>query len=108
LEIQKNKLCRTEIENSRDLYNYYKFISNLPFINPIYIKDIYKIKNEYSKSKYVQFMEFLKYFENTYLDFFKIEYWNYYDNIEHITNNASESYNNYLNNLFVKNLLLIN
>ncbi|KAG4101114.1 hypothetical protein H8356DRAFT_933840 [Neocallimastix lanati (nom. inval.)] len=26
--------------------------------------------------------------------------WNYYNNIEHITNNDSESLNNYLNNLF--------
>jgi len=26
--------------------------------------------------------------------------WNYYNNMEHITNNASESFNNYLNNLF--------
>jgi len=26
--------------------------------------------------------------------------WNYYNNIEHITNNVSESLNNYLNNLF--------
>ena len=26
--------------------------------------------------------------------------WNYYNNMEYITNNASESLNNYLNNLF--------
>ncbi|KAG4092905.1 hypothetical protein H8356DRAFT_1321662 [Neocallimastix lanati (nom. inval.)] len=26
--------------------------------------------------------------------------WNYYENIEHLTNNASESYNSYLNNIF--------
>ena len=26
--------------------------------------------------------------------------WNYYNNMEHLTNNASESLNNYLNNLF--------
>jgi len=26
--------------------------------------------------------------------------WNYYNNMEHTTNNASESFNNYLNNLF--------
>ena len=26
--------------------------------------------------------------------------WNYYNNMEHITNNTSESLNNYLNNLF--------
>ena len=29
-----------------------------------------------------------------------MEIWNYYNNMEHITNNASESLNNYLNNLF--------
>jgi len=26
--------------------------------------------------------------------------WNYYNNIEHIANNLSESFNNYLKNLF--------
>ena len=33
---------------------------------------------------------------------YKIRYWNYYHNIDHITNNASESYNKYLKKLFVK------
>jgi len=45
-------------------------------------------------------LEFFDYFEKTYLKSYKIEYWNYYNNIEHITNNASESCNNYLKNLF--------
>ncbi|KAG4083119.1 hypothetical protein H8356DRAFT_1362492 [Neocallimastix lanati (nom. inval.)] len=31
---------------------------------------------------------------------YDMKIWNYYNNIEHITNNASESLNNYLNNLF--------
>jgi len=29
-----------------------------------------------------------------------MKFWNYYNNMEHITNNASESLNNYLNILF--------
>ncbi|ORY23401.1 hypothetical protein LY90DRAFT_515063 [Neocallimastix californiae] len=31
---------------------------------------------------------------------YNVNNWNYYENIEHLTNNASESYNNYLNNIF--------
>ncbi|KAL6623829.1 hypothetical protein U3516DRAFT_795393 [Neocallimastix sp. 'constans'] len=58
-------------------------ISNLPFINPEYIFDIYVIIK-------------IKSIKNNY--YMKI--WNYYNNMEHITNNASESLNNYLNNLF--------
>jgi len=46
------------------------------------------------------FWKFLDYFEKTYLKSYKIEYWNYYNNIEHITNNSSKSYNNYLKYLF--------
>ena len=45
-------------------------------------------------------MEFLDYFKKNYLISYETKYWNYYDNIEHITNNASESYNKYLNDLF--------
>ena len=43
-----------------------------------------------------------RYFRKTYLINYEIKFWNYYDKIEHITNNASESFNNYLNNLFAK------
>ncbi|ORX63230.1 hypothetical protein BCR32DRAFT_251688 [Anaeromyces robustus] len=47
LEKQKNKLCFNEVDNNNDVYVYYKAISNLPFINPEYIFDIYfKIKKE--------------------------------------------------------------
>ncbi|KAG4107141.1 hypothetical protein H8356DRAFT_1417395 [Neocallimastix lanati (nom. inval.)] len=31
---------------------------------------------------------------------YNVNNWNYYENIEHLTNNASESYNSYLNNVF--------
>ncbi|KAG4089292.1 hypothetical protein H8356DRAFT_1432006 [Neocallimastix lanati (nom. inval.)] len=31
---------------------------------------------------------------------YNVNNWNYYENIEHFTNNASESYNSYLNNIF--------
>ena len=44
----------------------------------------------------------MEYFRKTYLILYNIENWNYYNNIEHVTNNASESFNNYLNGLFSK------
>ncbi|KAG4102957.1 hypothetical protein H8356DRAFT_1377712 [Neocallimastix lanati (nom. inval.)] len=79
----------------------YKAISNLPFINPEYIFDIYvSIKIKSIKNNYCQFLKFLEYFYKTYLIDYDMKIWNYYNNIEHITNNASESLNNYLNNLF--------
>ncbi|KAG4085107.1 hypothetical protein H8356DRAFT_1435640 [Neocallimastix lanati (nom. inval.)] len=31
---------------------------------------------------------------------YNVNNWNYYENIEHLTNNVSESYNSYLNNIF--------
>ncbi|KAG4099890.1 hypothetical protein H8356DRAFT_1665204, partial [Neocallimastix lanati (nom. inval.)] len=45
---------------------------------------------------------FLEYFKINYLNKYYANNWNYYNSIEHITNNASESFNNYLNNLFPK------
>jgi len=42
---------------------------------------------------------FLEYFENIYLINYKINEWSYYNCIEHITNNAMESFNNYLKHL---------
>eukprot|EP00833_Pecoramyces_ruminatium_P003019 jgi/Orpsp1_1/1177051/evm.model.c7180000060003.1 len=100
LETKKNKLCNAEINSNKDLYKEYKAISNFPFINPEYIFEIYcKIKNRCKENKFEQFLNFLDYFEKTYIINFKINEWNYYNCIEHITNNASESFNNYLNYL---------
>jgi len=83
-------------ENYDALYKEYKTISNFPFINPEYIAEIYKIKNKCKENNFEQFLIFLKYFEKTYLINHKINEWNYYNCIEHITNNAMESFNNYL------------
>ncbi|KAG4104841.1 hypothetical protein H8356DRAFT_1419340 [Neocallimastix lanati (nom. inval.)] len=105
LMTKKNKLCYKEVKDHNILNTYYKAISNLCFINIEYIPDIFnKIKNicmRY-KSTCSQFLNFLDYFEKTFLNIYNIKYWNYYNNIDHITNNASESYNSYLKNLFVK------
>ncbi|KAL6598032.1 hypothetical protein U3516DRAFT_787049 [Neocallimastix sp. 'constans'] len=105
LEIKKKKkeLCGDKVEKIKDLYIYYNNISNFPFINPEYIYDIYsKIKSECQEHNYVQFLEFLEYFKKTYLINYETENWNYYDNIEHITNNVSETFNKYLKKLFAK------
>jgi len=44
----------------------------------------------------------LEYFNKTYLYKYDIQYWNFYKDINHISNNASESFNNYLKKLFYK------
>ena len=62
----------------------------------------HKIKKSCIENNYNQFLIFLEYFRKTYLIHYDIENWNYYNNIEHITNNASESYNNYIGSLFLK------
>ncbi|KAG4084293.1 hypothetical protein H8356DRAFT_1436287 [Neocallimastix lanati (nom. inval.)] len=96
LMTKKNKLCYKEVKDHNILNTYYKAISNLCFINIEYIPDIFnKIKNTCMryKSTCSQFLNFLDYFEKTFLNIYNIKYWNYYNNIDHITNNASESYN---------------
>ncbi|KAG4095622.1 hypothetical protein H8356DRAFT_1426937 [Neocallimastix lanati (nom. inval.)] len=98
-------ISNAEVKDHNILNTYYKEISNLSFINIEYIPDIFnKIKNTYKRyeSTCSQFLNFLDYFEKTFLNIYNIKYWNYYNNIDHITNNASESYNSYLKNLFVK------
>ena len=52
------------------------------------------------KKKYNNFQQFLEYFNKNYLLKYNVNNWNYYENIEHLTNNTSESYNSYLNNIF--------
>jgi len=97
------KLCYNEVKNDNNIFIYYKAISNLPFINPEYIFDIYVIiKIKSIKNNYCRFLKFLEYFYKTYLIDYDMKFWNYYNNMEHITNNTSELLNNYLNNLFPK------
>ncbi|KAL6611477.1 hypothetical protein U3516DRAFT_782459 [Neocallimastix sp. 'constans'] len=103
--ITRTYVTELNLKDHNILNTYYKEISNLSFINIEYIPDIFnKIKNAYKRYEYTcsQFLNFLDYFEKTFLNIYNIKYWNYYNNIDHITNNASESYNSYLKNLFVK------
>ncbi|ORY65599.1 hypothetical protein LY90DRAFT_504941 [Neocallimastix californiae] len=58
------------------------------------------IKTKSIEKNSCQFLKFLEYFYETYLFGYDMKSWNYYNNIEHITNNASESLNNSLNKLF--------
>jgi len=75
---------------------------NLSFINPNYILIFYKIKKSCIENNYNQFLIFFEYFRKLYLILYDTENWNYYNNIEHITNNTSEFFNNYLSSLFSK------
>ena len=70
------------------------------FIIKLYIWYLYYNKKNLSKKKYNNFLQFLEYFNKNYLLKYNVNNWNYYENIEHLTNNASESYNSYLSNIF--------
>jgi len=103
LEVQKNKLCYNEVESNQKIYLFYKAITNFPFINPEYIFDIYNyIKIICQIYNYFNFLNFLKYFNKTYLYKYDIQYWNYYNDINHITNNASKFFNNYLKKIVLQ------
>jgi len=69
------KLCYNEVKNDNNIFIYYKAISNLPFINPEYIFDIY-VKIKSIKNNYCQFLKFLEYFYKTYLVGYDMKIWN--------------------------------
>jgi len=58
-------------------------------VKQIIITNFWKFKNIFKK----------KYLKNC-------KNWNYYNNINHITNNSLESFNNYLNNIYFQKILL--
>ncbi|KAG4092564.1 hypothetical protein H8356DRAFT_1429388 [Neocallimastix lanati (nom. inval.)] len=65
----KNVHCDFEkVNDDEKIFNYYKGISNLPFINPEYIMDIFSlIKTKSIEKNSCQFLKFLEYFYETYL-----------------------------------------
>ena len=69
LKSQLSKSCGNNIlKYNTDICAHFNNITNLPFINPEYIYDIYnKIKNESQEKRYDQFLEFLDYFKKNYL-----------------------------------------
>ena len=54
------------------------------------------------KNKNDNFDKFMKYYEDNYIRKLNIKEWNYFDNIEHTTNNCCKSYNNKINHYFNK------
>ncbi|KAL6617215.1 hypothetical protein U3516DRAFT_797306 [Neocallimastix sp. 'constans'] len=80
-KIKKNELCRNEVNDDEKIFNYYKRISNLPFINPEYIMDIFSlIKTKSIEKNSCQFLKFLEYFYETYLFGYDMKSWIYYKN----------------------------
>jgi len=77
LDQKKNKLCYNEVKNDNNIFIHYKAISNLPFINPEYIFDVYVIiKIKSIKNNFCQFLKFLEYFYKTYLIDYDMKIWN--------------------------------
>ena len=97
-----NIICKTDINNNDDLFILYNCIRNF-MCEPEYIPLVFKkIENEAKKINNINFLNFIKYFKDTYIKKFNPESWNYYENYRHITNNSCESYNAQLNKLFDK------
>ncbi|KAG4102926.1 hypothetical protein H8356DRAFT_1420754 [Neocallimastix lanati (nom. inval.)] len=68
-------------------------------------KEIKKNANKFRSNTLITTINFhcdfeQEYFNKNYLLKYNVNNWNYYKNIEHLTNNASESYNSYLSNIF--------
>ena len=98
-----NTICKTDINNNDDLFILYNCIRNLYMCEPEYIPLVFKkIENEAKTINNINFLNFIKYFKDTYIKKFNPESWNYYENYRHITNNSCESYNAQLNKLFDK------
>ena len=58
--------AKTYINEDKDLYFLYKYILNLPFIDPNYVEDLFnKIKE---KNAGDNFNHFFDYFEDNYID----------------------------------------
>ena len=92
--------AKTYINEDKALYFLYKYILNLPILNPNYVEDLFNYIKE--KNTNDNFNHFFDYFEDNYIDKYGIKNWNYFENIENTTNNCCEAYNNKLNNLFNK------
>ena len=59
-------MCRNEVNDDEKIFNYYKGISNLPFINPEYIMGICSlIKTKSIEKSSCQFLEY--FYEHIYL-----------------------------------------
>ena len=100
LEFNKNKKCYKDVNENKDIFILYKCITKLPFIDPVYLEDLFLLIK--TKTNNERFLEFLKYFYKTYILKYPINDWNYFNKIEDTTNNCCESYNNYLNGYFNK------
>jgi hypothetical protein len=99
--IRKMKKCKI---NDLDI-NLFSYLFKIPtIINPKYINLVMKFIKEKIPAGNVQWDDFMKYFETTWLKKYGIELWNiYWQNDEGSilrTNNALERYNRRLNELF--------
>jgi SHS2 domain-containing protein len=98
LNLKKNELCKTVIDNEDKYFILYNMITNLYLCEPNYVVSVFnKIKIETENES---FINFLTYVEETYIKKFGYKNWNYFKNVTHATNNSCESYNNKLNGLF--------
>ena len=79
-----NSLCKREIEEDDDLLILYNMINNLYFCHLDYVKIVFNKIKENSDNE--NFDKFLKYFDDNYIKIYKINNWNYYNNLTMLVN----------------------
>ena len=73
----------------------------LAFIPQIYVIPVFVLLYEKAKDiNDINLINFMDYFAKEWIYGTEISYWNYYKEFQIKTNNASESYNNKINNIF--------
>jgi len=116
--ISKIRLCyfhfsnniKKRVHNSvfKDMFNSNSYslkcvfgCKGLYFIPQIYVIPVFELLYEKAKEiNNINLINFMDYFAKQWIYGTEISYWNYYKEFEIKTNNASESYNNKINNIF--------
>ena len=99
MEVNKNKYFNADdLDDNVNLL--FKCITNLVFVDPQYTIKLYDVIIQ--KNTNDNFKKFLKYFKEAYINKYNHNTWNYFENIQNITNNCCESYNNKIDNYFNK------
>ena len=93
--IQQNFL--SEYNDSEDAQILHKKCQFLAFIPVDFVPKVFNLLKKDSKPRF--FNRFINYFEKNYIKK-NIESWNYFNQLDHRTNNAVEGYNNMLNSTF--------
>ena len=98
LILKKKEICKEEVAACDNCYILYNMLCNL-YLCPIEYVVIFfcKIKNNSDNER---FDEFIKYYEDYYINLYNYKRWNFFDNPRNITKNSCEAYDRKINGIF--------